>query len=73
MYVHRFCLETYLLLDGLPPGMTSPIYLHAAGCTGLHVTRSKNDPDLTTNTHYIIDSTETIETIKLATLLSTTI
>ena len=47
--------------------MMSPTYLHAAGRTGLHVTSSKNNPDLTTNTHYIIDSTETIETIKLAT------
>ena len=73
MYVHRFCLETYLLLDGCAPGMMTPIWPHATGSTGLHVTSSKNDPDLTTNIHYIMDSTETIETIKLATLLSTTI
>ena len=72
MYVHRFCLETYLLLDGCPPGMTTPIWPHVTGSTGLHVTSSKNDPDLTTYIHYIMDSTENIETIKLATLLSTT-
>ena len=58
---------------GCAPGMTTPIWPHATGSTGLHVTNSKNDPDLTTNIHYIMDSTETIETIKLATLLSTTI
>ena len=58
---------------GCPSRMTSPTYPHATGCTGLHVTSSKNDPDLTTNIHCIMDSTETIETIKLATLLSTTI
>ena len=52
--------------------MTTPIWPHVTGSTGLHVTSSKNDPDLTTSIHYIMDSTETIETIKVATLLSTT-
>ena len=50
--------------------MMSPTYPHATRRTGLHVTSSKNDPDLTTN---IMDSTETTETIELVTLLSTTI
>ena len=40
--------------------MTTPIWPHATGSTGLHVTSSKNDPDLTTNINYIMDSTETI-------------
>ena len=57
---------------GCPSRMTSPTYPHTTGCTGLHVTSSKNDPDLTTNIHYKMDSTETTETIKFATLLSTT-
>ena len=70
VYLCRFCLETYLLLDGLPPGITSPTCPHAIGSTGLHGTSIKNDPDLTTYIKYITDSTETI---KLATLLSTTI
>ena len=51
---------------GCPPGMTTPIWPHETGSTGLHVTSSKNDPDLTTNINYIMDSTETI---KLATML----
>ena len=72
MYVHRFCLETHLLLDMLPSQDDDPIWPHVTGSTGLHITSSKNDPDLTTNIHYIMDSTETTETIKLATLLSTT-
>ena len=29
--------------------MTTPIWPHETGSTGLHVTSSKNDPDLTTN------------------------
>ena len=41
--------------------MTIPIWPHATGSTGLHVTSSKNDPDLTTNIHCIVDSTETIK------------
>ena len=45
---------------GVPPRMTTPIWPHATGSTGLHVTSSKNDPDLTTNLNYILDSTETI-------------
>ena len=52
------------------PGMTTPIWQHATGSTGLHVTSSKNDIDLTTKINYIMESTETI---KLATMLSTTI
>ena len=43
---------------GCAPGMTTPIWQHATGSTGLHVTSSKNDPDLTTNINYIMDSTE---------------
>ena len=71
MYVHRFCLETYLLLDGLPSrDDDSHLAVLPTGSTGLHVTSSKNDPDLTTNINYIMDSTETI---KLSTMLSTTI
>ena len=42
------------------PRMTTPNWPHATGSTGLHVTSSKNDPDLTTNINYIMDSTETI-------------
>ena len=53
---------------GCPPRMTTPIWPHVTGSTGLHVTSSKYDPDLTTNTNYIMDRTETI---KLATMLST--
>ena len=68
VYLRRFCLETYLLLNRLPSWDDQ----HATGSTGLHDTSSKNDPDLTTNINYITDSTGTIETIKLATLLSTT-
>ena len=34
---------------GVPPRMTTPIWPHATGSTGLHVTSSKNDPDLATN------------------------
>ena len=45
---------------GVPPRMTTPIWPHATGSTGLHVTSSKNDPDLTTNINYIMHSTETI-------------
>ena len=73
MYVHRFSLETYLLLDGLRSQDDDSHLAACLGSTGLHVTSSKNDPDLTTNIHYIMDSTETTETIKLSTLLSTTI
>ena len=51
---------------GCPPRMTTPIWPHATGSTGLHVTSSKYDPDLTTNINYIMDRTETI---KLATML----
>ena len=40
--------------------MTTSIWPHATGSTGLHVTSSKNDPDLTTNINYIMDSSETI-------------
>ena len=46
--------------------MTTPVRPHETGSTGLHVTSSKNDPDLTTIINYIMDSTETI---KLATML----
>ena len=69
VYLRRFCLETYLLLNRLPSWDDE----HATGSTGLHDTSSKNDLDLTTNINYITDSTETTETVKLATLLSTTI
>ena len=68
VYRCRFCLETYLPLDRLPSWDDES---HLPACYYMIPVARMILTQLLTN--YITDSTETIETIKLATLLPTTI